>query len=198
MSGLGLGDELRALVRDHRTWVRLGQVVTVEESEVYGFLYTVTLVPSLEEVQARGAWLMGGTAEEGVFVPIAVDDEVLVFCPDGEINDAIILAGAPSTPNPLPTDWDGQTSILIKHLTEVAIESAAVKLGSRDATDPVSLDSLVRAAIESAVGAVADALSAGALAAAAGDGGVTALESAATALAGFTAPSTGATKITGE
>lgn len=101
----GLEASLRDLVGNGRSWAHLGQVTAVEDSADYGFLLDVTLQPSGVEVQCRPVWSMGGEQGEGIYTPIAVDDEVLVIVPDGDLNRALAWPGPPSGPNRPPVGW---------------------------------------------------------------------------------------------
>lgn len=194
----GIEHDLAELSNNGSYWTGRGVVEAIEAHETYGWLYTVRLQPEQLLVQVRGCWLMGGAAEEGVFVPIAVEDEVAVFFAGGDVNRGVCFGSLPSTPNPMPEGWDGQTSILIKHLTRVAVEAPEVLLGSREATQAVALAPLVEAAVNAAVAAVASALSTGAASAVLNDGGSVALGAAATALSSFSSSSTAASKVKGE
>ena len=194
----GMVFNLQELLQDGKLWHGRGLVEEIEENAAFGWLYRVRLQPEDVVVQVRGCWLMGGAAEEGVFVPVAIGDEVVCLFAGGDLNRGVLFGSMPSEENALPTDWDGQSSILIKHLASVAVEAPEVLLGSREASSPVSLDPLTRACVEAAVAAVATALDAGAAAAAAGDGGATALGAASAALAAFSAASTAASKVKGE
>ncbi|MEL6347808.1 MAG: phage baseplate assembly protein V [Myxococcota bacterium] len=106
MATQGLTANLQELLADGRVWVSLGQVIEVETDSTWGYLFTVTLQPDGIDVQARPLWPMGGAAGEGSFHPIAVDDEVLVLCPQGDLNQAVILAGLSSIANPVPAGFN--------------------------------------------------------------------------------------------
>jgi len=194
----GIALNMSALADDGRFWTGRGTVEAITEDTSFGWLYAVRLRPEDTVVVVRGCWLMGGAAEEGVFVPVAVGDEVVCLFAGGDLNRGILFGSVPSSENPMPEGWDGQSSILVKHLTRVSLEAPEVLLGSREATDFVSLDALVRACVEAAVATVASALQTGAAAALPQDGGAIALGAVATALGSFTAPSTAASKVKGE
>lgn len=105
MADEGLQRTLAELTRDGRVWVELGQVVGVKTHSSYGYLLDIVLRPSGMEVQARPLWAVGAAQGEGIYWPVAVDDEVLVFCPGGDYNRAVALAGPTSSPAKPPTGW---------------------------------------------------------------------------------------------
>ena len=108
----GLAENLRRLVNVTGPPVEVGVVTVVEESEHYGYLFTVVLEPSGRTVQARPLWANGGPTGEGVFWPVAVDDEVVVLAPGGDWNRAVALAGPTSGPSLPPTGWENDALLL--------------------------------------------------------------------------------------
>jgi len=123
----GIERSLQGITGDGRVWFTLGQVTKVETSTTWGLLLTV-LVPSLNvELQARPAWLIGGATGEGMWVPVAVDDEVLLFMPDGDPNRAVALAGVTSKLNLPPSGWNNdRVSVVQVNGMEVRTSPAAV------------------------------------------------------------------------
>ncbi len=114
---------LRALADSGRSWAHLGQVTAVTTHEDYGYLLDVVLRPSGVEVQARPVWWMGGAQGEGIYAPIAVDDEVVVVVPDGDLNRALAWPGPPSSPSKPPSGWSNDRIELV-HAGGVQVRSA--------------------------------------------------------------------------
>jgi phage baseplate assembly protein V len=105
MTGDSTQQALADLVRDGRSYIEIGTITETEAHEAWGYLYTGTLQPSGQEFQGRP--LHVGTADAGgEFWPIAVGDEVLVLCPGGEINRAVVVGGLTSSAAAVPSDWD--------------------------------------------------------------------------------------------
>ncbi|WP_298516639.1 hypothetical protein [uncultured Nocardioides sp.] len=101
----GLAEAIADLARDGRVWVHLGTVQAIEEHESWGYLLDVALQPGETLVQCRPVWAMGGAQGEGFYAPIAVDDEVIVLCPGGDLNQALAWPGPPSAPSKPPEGW---------------------------------------------------------------------------------------------
>lgn len=122
----GLHRALDRLLDRGAAWVDLGVITAIEEHDSYGYLLTVSLQPEGAEVQARPVWLMGGAQGEGIYSPIAVDDEVVVLLPAGDRNRAIALVGPPSGPSKPPAGWaNDRISMVHSGGTEVRLAEAA-------------------------------------------------------------------------
>lgn len=96
-----LQNRLRALTKDHRYWVRLGVVDSIEAHPDLGELLNIHLVPDSDtEIQARPLRLGTGSGQSATN-GISVEDEVLVFFPNGDPNEAIAVGGLESSAAPL-------------------------------------------------------------------------------------------------
>lgn len=104
--------ELRELVRDHRSWCRLGLVyepdsgshyeLVVEGSTLVDVLVEVEIVPDRIPLTCRLSSVAGGSGI-GIWTIPAVGDEVIVAVPDGDIAFAPTIVALLSTgdiPNP--------------------------------------------------------------------------------------------------
>jgi phage baseplate assembly protein gpV len=72
----------------------------------------VELVPSGRLVDARVAQVGQGTGK-GLFLPVAVGDEVLVAFPGGNPNRGVIVAGLGNATVPNPAENDGTAAVLM-------------------------------------------------------------------------------------
>lgn len=94
---------LRKITFDHRNWISLGIIDSIEEHADFGELLNIHLVPNYEiEIQARHLQL-GSGAGETVIRKVSVGDEVLVFFPNGDPNEAIAVGGLVSNAAPTST-----------------------------------------------------------------------------------------------
>jgi hypothetical protein len=109
----GLQKSLRELAADGRSWAHVGTIETIEAHDSYGFLLNVLLQPSGLAVQARPVWMMGGAQGEGIYAPMAEGDEVVILCPDGDLNRALAWPGPPSGPSKPPAGWENDRISLI-------------------------------------------------------------------------------------
>lgn len=123
MSNGGIERLLRQLAADGLAWVDLATVDSVEEHDAHGYLLNLVLQPAGIEVQARPLWLMGGAQGEGIYFPIAADDEVVVLFPGGDRNRAVALVGPPSTPAQPPDGW-ANDKIELVHSGGIEIRAA--------------------------------------------------------------------------
>ena len=168
----------------------VGQVTAIESHASYGYLVTLVLRPGGQEAQAR-LQFPGARGGLGLFWPVAVDDEVLVVFPDGDINRAIAIPGVTSAQAKPPADW-GNDTIRIEGGADLDVEVVAdgVRLGTSTATDPVALKSLV----EAQLGALKTAITGAVVVA--GDGGASLKSTLLAALASWPG-NTGASKVKG-
>ena len=166
------------------------QVTAIESHPDFGYLLTCRTRPGDQEVQAR-LQFPGARGGLGIFWPVAVDDEVLVVFPDGEINRAIAIPGVSSSQAKPPDDW-GNDTIRIEGGADLDVEIVAdgVRLGTATATDPVALKSLVEAQLAALKTAITGAV------VVAGDGGASLKSTLLAALSSWPG-NTGASKVTG-
>lgn len=108
----GLAETIRQIVDIQGPPVEVGVVTAVSASDAFGYLLTVRLEPSQRVVQVRPLWANGGATGDGVFWPIAVEDEVVVLAPGGDWNRAVALAGPTSGPNLPPASWENEALVL--------------------------------------------------------------------------------------
>lgn len=111
MSAQGVERGLATVVPQERVYA-LGVVTAIEAHADLGWLATITLQPGGGEVQARIAQI-GTAAAGGMFFPVAVDDEVEVYFPDGDPNRAVCRAGLVSAGATAPSCYDNSTPQLV-------------------------------------------------------------------------------------
>ena len=75
---------------DPRTWVSLAVVKDVHLDPAHGYFADVILHPSEVRDTARVGTEYAG-AGWGMHMPVLVDDEVLVTCPSGDVNDGLVI-----------------------------------------------------------------------------------------------------------
>lgn len=110
----GLRHTLNRLGPPARPCVLLGQITAIASSTSYGYLLTVKLQPDGDTVEARPVYLTGGAQGEGGYLPMAVNDEVLIFLPGGDRNQAMAFPGPSSREALPPTGW-GNNRIELVH-----------------------------------------------------------------------------------
>lgn len=174
-----LPELLQSLGRDGRTWCEVATVTALVPHPVWGLSVEATLQPQGIDIEARPVWLNGGLPGEGIFVPIAVGDEVIILLPGGDLNRALAFAGPVSGIAPSPPGWLGtDTAIVGATGTRVLLTPAGVAQPLMNQAAATAIDAFA-AACEVLGGALASA-GAGAEPAAAAAG--TALQAAATTL----------------
>ena len=119
-----------------RPSVFTGTVSAVTQHATWGVLVEGMLRPTGREFQARLA-AVGARAGEGLWLPVAAGDEVLVVAPDGDLNRAVAVAGLPSRGAAPPSGWDNSAAEL------VAAGGVAVRKTQAQPVEPVVLESLL-------------------------------------------------------
>lgn len=174
-----LPELLRSIGGDGRTWCEVATVTALVPHPAWGLTVEATLQPQGIDIEARPLWLNGGLPGEGVFVPIAVGDEVLVLLPGGDLNRAVAIAGPVSGGAPSPSGWLGTDTVLVGATgTRVLLTPAGVAQPLMTQTAATAIDAFAAAC--EVLGAALASAGAGAEPAAAAAG--TALQAAATSL----------------
>lgn len=95
-----MGEALKRPGIDPRTWVSLAvvQAVGVQDDGVY---VDVMLIPSGLEEHARVSAAYSGSGY-GLYLPVEVNDEVVVACPAGDMDNGLVVVGRMWSPADAP------------------------------------------------------------------------------------------------
>lgn len=130
---------------DPRIWESLAFVRAVVVDPTEGVFVDVTLLPSQVETTARlGATYAG--ASFGVYLPVAVGDEVLVSAPSGDPAEGMVVAErlwSPSDPPPQEVVDHPEDALIHvkpgKTIRIVVSEGGRILLGGADSSEAVPL-----------------------------------------------------------
>jgi hypothetical protein len=137
-----LANALRVPGIDPRIWNSLA-IVTGTGIDEEGLFANVTLMPSRQELTARVGCAYAGPSF-GLYVPIEVDDEVIVECPSGDPSNGLVITGRlHSMSDKLPQEAQNHPTDLVlvvkkgSSLRVMVSGGGNVLLGDIDASDPV-------------------------------------------------------------
>lgn len=113
MSRDALEQLIRSLARDHRAWVELGVIDSIEQDPDVGLMLECSIVPGGDTIHARPRWSSGGRTGEGLWHRAEVGDEVMLLLPGGDRNRAVALFGPLSGPAKPPDGWTADSLQLV-------------------------------------------------------------------------------------
>lgn len=100
---MSIESDIRKIAFDTREWVLTATVVSAAESDKYGLQVTCELIDG-RTVDARPLVLGSGDGT-GITCPYRNGEEVILFCPNGDLNQAVVFKGPTSLPQK-PDAWD--------------------------------------------------------------------------------------------
>lgn len=86
---------------DTRWWAKIGIVSAVTLDPAEGVFVDLVLAPEGDKITARYCPIYGGSGF-GLYMPLRVDDEVLVLCPSGQPAEGALVIGGPWSPSDPP------------------------------------------------------------------------------------------------